>query len=68
MADRAADAVEDNVDRVAIHGRGNLIGPGATSVVDHDVGAERTCKLELVVAAGCRDDERSGVLGELHQQ
>ena len=40
MADRAADAVEDNVDRVAIHGRGNLIGPGAPSVVDDDVGAE----------------------------
>ena len=37
-------------------------------IVDGYIGAERARKLELALVASCRDHERSGALGELHQQ
>ena len=60
--DRAADAVEDDVDRAGLR------RPAGLRVVDGVLGAEAARELGLALAAcGC-DDARAGARGELHEQ
>ena len=67
-ANRAADAVKDDIDAPAVHRGRHLIRPPAVAVVHGHIGPHRARHLELVLTAGRGDDERPGALGELHQQ
>ena len=60
--DRAADAVEDDVDRAGLR------RPAGLRVVDGVVGAEAARELGLALAARRRDDARAGAGRELHEQ
>ena len=60
--DRAADAVEDDVDRAGV-GR-----PAGPRVVDRPVGAEPACEPRLALAARGRDDARARTGRELDEE
>ena len=62
--DRAADAVEDDVDGAGAR----VLRPAGARVVDGDVRAERARERELALAAGGGDDARAGAARELDEQ